>query len=252
MPPVMFGCARDEVDDRAHFRLGRRDTDRRRAARTPAATTREIAIEVESLHGLLDAQREAVVVLDRAFGHDAVVRAARLRRLAPDHEARLVRDAPSTRRSASAMRICRMRPSPSMSSTVSPSRSSSPCGYGRVLERIHLRLVGERPFRAVGIDARADVERARVERARDVGVAAVLRHQRVQEIEVRGRRRDFGGVDVAVDPERGLVRGGAGRGVGDGHHPDVAALVALADRLDRRRVRGCSRANACRSSVSSA
>ena len=99
------------------------------------------------------------------------------------------------------------------------------------------RLVGERPFGAVRIDPRAEVERARVERARDVGILAVLRDERVQEVEVRGRRRDLGRMDVAVDPERGLFGGGTGRGVGDRQHPDVAAFVALADRFDRDELR---------------
>ncbi len=133
---------------------------------------------------------------------------------------------------ASRMRICRMRPSPSMSSTVRPSISSSSYGYGRVLRADPFRLVGERPFGAVRIDPRTDVERAGVERARHVRVLAVLRDERLQEIQARRGGRDLGRVDVAVDPERRLFRGRAGRGVGDGQHPDVAALVALADRFD--------------------
>ena len=99
------------------------------------------------------------------------------------------------------------------------------------------RLVGERPFGAVRIDPRTDVERAGVERARHVRILAVLRDERLQEVEVGRRRRDLGRVDVAVDPERGLLRRRTGRRAGDGQHPDVAAFVALADRLDRDEIR---------------
>ena len=42
------------------------------------------------------------------------------------------------------------------------------------------RIVGERPFGAVRIDPRTDVERTRVERARHVGVLAVLRDERLR------------------------------------------------------------------------
>jgi hypothetical protein len=94
-----------------------------------------------------------------------------------------------------------------------------------------LRAVGERPFGAVWIDPRTQVERAGVEGARDFGVAAVAGEQRVQEIEGRRRPGDFGRVDVAVDPEGRLFSGRAGRGVGHDRHQDVAALVARADRF---------------------
>src|SRR6266550_8363998 len=40
-------------------------------------------------------------------------------------------------------------------------------------------------------------------------------------------------MDVAVDPERRLVNGGARRSVRRADHPDIAPFVALADRLER-------------------
>ena len=50
----------------------------------------------------------------------------------------------------------------------------------------------------------------------------------------------------------GFSAAGPGRGVGDRQHPDVAALVALADRFDRRRARDARARAPCRISVSSA
>jgi hypothetical protein len=44
-------------------------------------------------------------------------------------------------------------------------------------------------------------------------------------------------VDVAIDPERRLVRGGARLPVGDRRYPDVAAFMTLADRFDRDELR---------------
>ena len=129
-----------------------------------------------------------------------------------------------------------MRPSPSMSSTVSPSMSSSSCGYGRVLGADPLRLVRQRPFGAVGIDARADVERAGIERARHVGVMAVLRRPACAGS--RGCAADAATSVAWMLPSTqnaGLSAAGPVVGVGHRHHPDVAALVALADRLPSRR-----------------
>ena len=43
-------------------------------------------------------------------------------------------------------------------------------------------------------------------------------------------------MDIPVDPERGLFARRAGLCVRDGHHPDIAAFVALADRFDRNEI----------------
>ena len=115
-----------------------------------------------------------------------------------------------------------------------PRCSSSSCGYGRVLERIHLRLVGERPFGAVGIDARAHVERARVERARDV------RHRfRTASPACAGSTgsRPTPATSVAwmlpSTQNAGLSAAGPVAALVTVDDPDVASFVALADRLDR-------------------
>jgi len=101
------------------------------------------------------------------------------------------------------------------------------------------RPVGERELGAVGVQARAEVDAACVEQLRDVAVVAEAHDQLVQVVQHRGAGRQLGGVDVAVGPERRLVGRIAGAEVGDGRDPDVAPLVALADRMHRhqRRVR---------------
>jgi len=92
------------------------------------------------------------------------------------------------------------------------------------------RHVGQRELGAVGVQARHDVDDAGVQQVRQARVAGVVREHVMQVVQHRGAGREFGGVDVAVDPERGLGRVGAGGSAGQHHEPDVAPFVALADR----------------------
>ena len=71
----------------------------------------------------------------------------------------------------------------------------------------------------------------------DIGVAAVLGYQLIQKVQIGGRRRDLGRMNVAVNPECRLVDGGTGRAIGDADQPDVAAFVTLADRFERYQLR---------------
>jgi hypothetical protein len=192
----------------------------------------KIAIEVEAVARTLHSQRVAVVALVAAFGKNAVIRAAGFRRLAAHHQPRLLRV-----RLPQPVRIldAHLQDAP-VAVDVLDDQSLDFVLVERIRPRARAhppRLFGERPLGTVGIDARAHVERARIERARDVGVATVLRQQRVHEMQCCRRRRDFRRMDIAVDPERRLVGCGAGRSVGEREHPDVAAFVTLADRLDR-------------------
>jgi hypothetical protein len=84
------------------------------------------------------------------------------------------------------------------------------------------RPVGERELGAVGIETRAEIDGARVEQVRDLGIAAVLGEQLVQEVQHRRRCGQLGGVDVAVAPERRLVLG-----------RPVATLVIVATQMSR-------------------
>ena len=139
------------------------------------------------------------------------------------------------------MRMKSTRPSPSMSST---RQAVDRLLVERIAPRRRAdvaRPVGERELGAVGVQARAEVDRARVEQLRDLSASLPCRRRRPAGAGSRAPRSrgQLGGVDVAVGPERRLVGGGAGGDVGDGRDPDVAALVALADRAHRhqRRVR---------------
>ena len=141
----------------------------------------------------------------------------------------------------SGTRIVSTRPSPSMSSRRSPADRLLVVGVGPRARADDLRHVGERPFRAVRIEARTDVENARIEAARHVLVLAVTGDEVVQQIQARHRSRDLGRVDVAVDPQRGLVAIVAGVEARRGREPDVAALEAAADALDAQEARDARR-----------
>ncbi len=130
-----------------------------------------------------------------------------------------------------------MRPLPSMSSTLRPFDGVLLIRVAARAGAHELRLVGERPFGAVGIDSRADVEGTRVQGARDLRVGCVVFEQVLEEIDAGGRRRHLDRVDVAVDPERGLVARRAGGLIGHGEKPDLPAFVAAPDRFDAAQAR---------------
>ena len=94
------------------------------------------------------------------------------------------------------------------------------------------RPVGERELGAVGVQARDDVERARVEAARDLLVAPVAAQQLVEEVQRGGAAGHLERVDVRLDEQRRLVEVGAGVEVRDRREPDVAALERLPDALE--------------------
>src|SRR6185437_3599014 len=105
-------------------------------------------------------------------------------------------------------------------------------GIGARAGADELWRIGQRPLRAIGIDAGADVEGARIEAAGNCIITAVAGGQCVEQIEAGARRRDLSRVDIAVHPERGLLARLAGREVRHCDHPDVSSLVAPADALD--------------------
>src|SRR6185295_6788010 len=100
-----------------------------------------------------------------------------------------------------------------------------------------LRLVRERPFGTVRIDARTDVKGARVQRPRDVRILAMVFGQVFEKVDAGDRGGDFGRMDIAVDPERGLFARRPARAIGDGGKPDVPAFETAADRLDGNELR---------------
>ena len=111
---------------------------------------------------------------------------------------------------------------------------------GLLVERIAARRrahvlgpVGHGPFGTVGVDAWADVDRAGVERAADLGIGVLALHQPVGEVQARARRRQFDRVDIAVDPVGRLVGSRSRRRVRDRQQRDRAALVARSESVER-------------------
>ncbi len=208
VPPQMFGMVDKEVDDRAHLGLGGRVRAGAELLELLPPVRREVAVEVEALRvagHAGDADRGAVIVLDAAFGQQAVVLAAgRIERIAPHQQFWL-------------LRVLLPRPVGIGDAHLQDAAVAVEVLGNQPLDRLFveriaarrrahvLRPVGHRPLGAVGIDARADVERARIERAADLGIGVLALHQPVGEVQARARRRQFDRVDVAVDPVRGLV-----------------------------------------------
>ncbi len=235
--------ANDKVDDGADLGLGGRVWSGALLLEFLAPARRKIPVEIEPLQRALDFQRKTIVAVIAALGHDPVVGSPGLGRVTPHHQAWLLR-----MRFPQAVGIgnAHLQDAP-VAVDVLDDEAIRLLFVERIRtrRRTHpFRPVRKRPFRAVGIDPRANVESPRVERARHLGIRTVLSDQRVDEIERGRRRRHFGRMDVPVDPERRLFGCGSGRAVGDRQHPDVAAFMTLPDRLDRDELRVLARERA--------
>src|SRR5207245_7375583 len=75
------GMTRDEGDERPHLGLRRRERACTELLELLPPARREVAVEIEPLLHFLETHRVAVVVLERAFGQDLVIRAAGLDRI---------------------------------------------------------------------------------------------------------------------------------------------------------------------------
>jgi hypothetical protein len=129
---------------------------------------------------------------------------------------------------------------------------SSSGGWSRYqwIQSYLARHVGQRQLGAVGVQARAEVDHAGVEQLGELGVLAVAGDQLVQPVQAGGAGRQLRGVDVAVDPEAGLVQVGARGAVGDDREPHLAPFMARPmARISTRS--GRAAAYACSSRVSS-
>ena len=102
------------------------------------------------------------------------------------------------------------------------------------------RPVGQRELGAVGVQARAEVDDARVEEPRDVRIVAVAGHERCRKYSTAVDAVSSAAWMLPSAQNAGLSTSATGRGVGDRRDPDVAAFVALADRShrDQRGARG--------------
>ena len=96
--------------------------------------------------------------------------------------------------------------------------------------------VGQREFRAIGVEPGHQVNGARVQQMRGLRIGAPVADQVVKVVKAGGAGGELGRVDVAVQPECGLVDIGAGGRVGEDHGPDVPPLMALADGAHRHQV----------------
>ena len=95
--------------------------------------------------------------------------------------------------------------------------------------------VGEPGVRAVRVDARHDVERARVDGVADTRVVGV--EEVVEQVEGGARSRELHRVDLGVDEDRGLLLREPGLDVRDRAEPDVATFVRLPDGLEGEALR---------------
>ena len=231
---------REKFDDRTHFRLRRRKGPGAELFEFLAPVGREVAIQVEALRVAGDTGHrdvDAVEVFDAPFGEHAKVFTARsVGRRTSHQKARLlwmllpravrIGD-PHLQDPAVTVEVFRDQPVERIFvERIAPRR------------RAHVaRVIAHRPFGAVGVDARANVERARIECARDVCVVAALFHQPVDEIQTRAGRRKLDRMNVAVDPVGGLVLRRAGCALGQRHDWNGSAFVAGADRFQRNVVR---------------
>ncbi len=205
----------DEVHHRAHLGLAGRVRAGAGLFELLAPVGREVAVQVEPFEVRVGADLQAVVVAQQALGHDAEILAADVAGLARHHQPRVFGVLlPAA--------VC-IGHAHAEHAAVAVDVFDVQAIDRRFVERVRAcrradvaRLVGQRQFGAVGVQPRADVDRARVQQVRDapafVVIDAEVQHQVVQPVQAGGAGGELGGVDVAVDPEGRLVAVRAGVG----------------------------------------
>ena len=181
----------DEVHEVARLGLGGRVRSRAMLVTFRSPARREVAIQIQALFGFQHFDRDAVVIFQQAFRQNTIVFSTGLDRVAAHHQTRLVR-----------MRL------PGAVWIFDAHLQDPPIAIEifAVHETIHrvigiwivararaddLRLVGQRPFRAIGVDARHDVKGARVQSPRDIFILLIFCDQRMDQIQCRGGCRDL-------------------------------------------------------------
>ena len=101
-----------------------------------------------------------------------------------------------------------------------------------LLERITLGLSASAHSAPSGLRHGTNKKCARIQRCCDLFIFSIFRGERVDEIQTRRRRRDFGRMDVAVHPQGGLVRIITGFEIRCGDEPDISALITFADAFE--------------------
>ena len=190
---------------------------------------RPVAVEVETLERGRDRDRDAVPVPDHPLREQPEELALDVVGPATDEDTRVVpvrlpgavRVAPAHEEDAPvAVDVLTVETVHRLVERIRPEARAAPAP------------VCEHRLRPVGIDARDDVEAARVERMRDPLVRPVAVQEPVEQVERRRRAGELGRVDLCVDDHRRLLLGRPRVEVRDRHERDLAALVRGADRLD--------------------
>ena len=189
---------------------------------------RPVAVEVEALERRRDRDGHAVPVVDRPLGQNAV---------------EVALDVVGAPRDQERVRVVRMRLPRAVRVRHAHEQHAAVAVDVLAVEAVltlvarigaHARAaeapVGEPGFGTVGVHARHDVERPRVDRVPDASVVRV--EEVVEQVEGRGRPRELHRVDLRMDEHGGLLLGRSRLGVRHGAEPDVASLVGLPDRLE--------------------
>ena len=142
----------------------------------------EIAVEIDALFATLHAEGDPVVILQAAFGQQAVVRSPGLIRFPGDQQPRLLR--------MGLPRAVGIGHTDAQNAPVSVDILRDKAldrvlivGIGARAGADDLRRIGQRPFGAVGVDAQADVEGPGVHTARDVRVLPIPGDEGMKEIQ---------------------------------------------------------------------
>jgi hypothetical protein len=221
------------VDDRLHQGAYLRLRGRVRAGAVllglDGPLHREVPVQVEALERRSDLDRDAVEVADPAFPEHAVELAFRVVGLAPDEHARFLRM--GLPRAVGVAQPHHQDPAVAVEVLLVETVDLLGERPGTRAGADEPRLVGERELRPVGIEARHDVDRPRVEQARDPLVLAVAGQQAIDQVERRRRARHLDRVDVGLDQEPRLLEVGTGLGIRQRAEPDLAPFVGRSDRL---------------------
>mmetsp|Transcript_15759 Transcript_15759/g.43575 ORF Transcript_15759/g.43575 Transcript_15759/m.43575 type:complete len:491 (-) Transcript_15759:12-1484(-) len=233
------GMLGDEVHHRAHLGFAGGVGPGAELLELLAPIGGEVAVQVQAFAVGVDLEGQPVMLLDKALGDQAVVLAAELAGLARHHQPRV----------GGVLLVAAMgvghahRQDAAVAVDVLDGQAVDRflgVGVGACRAADMARPVGQGQLGAVGVQARHQVNGAAVEQAVDLrglgAAAAVQADELVQVVQAGGGRGQLGRVDVAVHPERRLVDVHAAGQVGHDDHPDVAALVALADRAHRHQV----------------
>ena len=200
----------------------------------------EIAVQVDPLFILVYLYRVAVVITHRAFGQHAIVNAAILGWLTRHHQARLggmtfpvavlILDAHG-QNTAIAIHVANIQALNGIL-VIGISTGGGTNNFGSVTHR---------PFRAIRIHARANVDGTSIEQAGDLLATrigfSISFSQRINKIHGRRTSSQLTRVNIRIHPIRRFISRGTGFLICRRKHPDVTALMAFADAFNGEQTR---------------